>query len=71
MTYTHFSMNELCLIEHYLELGTAVEVIAEKLSRSLQPIYNVIQALRKGQSIQEYYETYQANNRRCGRKKTF
>lgn len=69
MTYTHLTMKELCWIEHYYELGLAVKSIAEKLSRSLQTIYNIVNALRRGQSIQTYYDTYQANKRRCGRKR--
>lgn len=69
MTYSHLTMKELCWIEHYHELGLAVKTIAKKLSRSLQTIYNVVNALRRGQSIQAYYEAYQANKKRCGRKK--
>ena len=63
MTYSHLTMKELCWIEHYHELGLAVKTIAKKLSRSLQTIYNVVNALRRGQSNQAYYEAYQAKTK--------
>ena len=69
MTYTHLTMDELCWIELYFDHSTPVKMIAQKLSRSLQTIYNVVNALRAGQTIQEYYEKYRENKHRCGRRK--
>lgn len=68
MTYTHLTMTELCWIEQYVELGLAVTTIANKLSRALQTVYNVVNFLKQGRSIQEYFDRYQANKRQCGRK---
>jgi IS30 family transposase len=69
MTYTHLTMKELCWIEHYYECATPVKTIAGKLSRSLQTIYNVVNRLKAGCSIQDYYDNYKANKKKCGRKK--
>lgn len=68
MTYTHLTMEELCWIEHYFELGIPVKVIAKKLARALQTVYNVVNFIKEGRSIQEYYQNYRANKKRCGRK---
>lgn len=62
MTYNHISIDELTWIEAYWERGEKVAFIAQKLNRSLQTIYNVINLLKQGHTVQEYYT-------RCGAKK--
>lgn len=39
----------------YFEIGIPVKVIAEKLAWALQTIYNAVNFLKEGRSIQEYY----------------
>ncbi len=39
------------------------------LKRARQTVYNVLNWLKEGHSIQEYYRRYNANKRRCGAKK--
>ena len=46
--------------------------IAKKLGRSNQPIYNVVNFLKEGRNVSEYYDRYKQNKTRCGaKKKTF
>lgn len=70
MAYTHLTIKELSWIESYYEQNLPVKTIATKLSRSLQTIYNVINDLKKGISVQDYYNSYTENKKKCGRKKT-
>lgn len=69
MTYVHLTMKELTWIDHYYDLKTPVKIIATKLKRSLQTIYNVVNYLKSGGSVQEFYDRYKENKSRCGRKK--
>ena len=69
MTYNHISIDELNWIEAYWERGEKVAFIAQKLNRSLQTIYNVINFLKQGHTVQEYYTRYCNNKKRCGAKK--
>lgn len=48
MTYTHLTTNELVMIEAYHHQNISVAIIAERLKRSRQPIYNVINFLKQG-----------------------
>lgn len=68
MTYTHLTMKELTWIDHYYEISTPVRIIAQKLGRSLQTIYNVVNYIKQGNTVQEYYDTYLENKKKCGRK---
>ncbi len=63
-------MKELIWIESYYESGTKTMDIAKKLNRSGQTIYNVINFIKDGHTIQNYYDRYKANKSRCGAKKT-
>ena len=69
MTYQHISIEELIWIEGYWEKGEKVAVIAQKLNRSLQTIYNVINFLKQGHTVHEYYYRFCVNKKRCGAKK--
>ncbi|MFC4775151.1 IS30 family transposase, partial [Ruoffia tabacinasalis] len=72
MTYTHLSMKELGWIEAYFDIGYKACDIAKKLGRSNQPIYNVVNFLKKGGTIRDYFERYTQNKSKCGaKKKTF
>jgi IS30 family transposase len=68
MTYTHLTINEITLIESYEKQKLSVKEIANRLSRSLQPIYNVVNFLRKGHNAKDYLQRYQSNKKNCGRK---
>jgi transposase, IS30 family len=70
MTYTHLNTDELVMIESYHHQNTPVATIAERLNRSRQPIYNVINFLKTGHTALEYYQQYQKNKQRCGRHQT-
>lgn len=69
MTYTHLTTDELVMIEAYFHQQTPVAIIAARLKRSRQPIYNVINFLKSGQTAIDYYTRYQQNKKRCGRRK--
>ncbi len=69
MAYTHLTINELIWIENYYESGKTPTQISRALGRARQTVYNVINALKKGSSIQDYYETYKKNKQRCGAKR--
>src|SRR5690554_2162640 len=57
------------MIEAYYHQNISVAIIAERLKRSRQPIYNVINFLKQGHSAINYYKRYKENKRRCGRRK--
>ena len=69
MTYTHLTTDELVMIEAYYHQNTPVTRIAERLSRSRQPIYNVINFLKSGHTALDFYTQYKKNKNRCGRRK--
>ena len=69
MTYTHLTTDELVMIEAYFHQGTPVAIIAARLKRSRQPIYNVINFLKLEHTVLDYYTRYQQNKKRCGRRK--
>ena len=69
MAYTHLTMNEIAWIETYYLQGVKPVEIARRLSRSNQPIYNVVNKLKDGWTAQDYMDQYKANKQRCGRKK--
>ena len=72
MAYTHLTMKELGWIETYNDIGYKAFEIAKKLGRSNQPIYNVVNFLKQGGTIHEYFEHYKQNKSKCGaKKKTF
>ena len=50
MTYTHLTTDELVMIESYYHQDIPVAIIAERLKRTRQPIYNVINFLKEGNS---------------------
>lgn len=58
MAYKHLTLNELIWIEKYYEINESVTKIAKKLKRARQTIYNVINWLKKGLSIKQYYTSY-------------
>ena len=69
MAYTHLTMKELDWIETYNDIGYKAYEIAKKLGRSNQPIYNVVNFLKQGGTIHEYFEHYKQNKSKCGAKK--
>ena len=69
MTYSHLTTDELVMIESYYHQNISVAMIAERLRRSRQPIYNVINFLKQGNSAIDYYKRYKVNKKRCGRHK--
>src|SRR5690625_6403953 len=69
MTYAHLTTDELVMIESYHHQNISVAIIAERLKRSRQPIYNVINYLKQGNSAIDYYKRYKENKKRCGRRK--
>lgn len=69
MTYSHPTTDELVMIESYYHQNISVAMIAERLRRSRQPIYNVINFLKQGNSAIDYYKRYKVYKKRCGRHK--
>src|SRR5690625_1038694 len=69
MTYTHLTTDELVMIEADYQQNISVTIIAERLKRSRQPIYNVVNFLKQGKSAIDYYKRYKENKKRCGRRK--
>ncbi|AXY25934.1 IS30 family transposase [Suicoccus acidiformans] len=69
MAYTHLTTKELTWIENYYEIGEKAYIVAKKLRRSAQTIYNVYHYLDDGGTIIDYYEGYKANKSKCGSKK--
>ncbi len=69
MAYTHLTMDELIWIEKYWKNKTTPAEISRILNRARQTIYNVVNWLKKGLSIQAYYARYKDNKRQCGAKK--
>ena len=68
MAYNHLTIKELIWIEQYYKSGEKVTNIAKYLPRSRQTIYNVINWIKKGLTIQEYHENYKKNKSKCGAK---
>ena len=66
MAYTHLTMKELGWIETYYEIGYKATEIAKKLGRSNQPIYNVVNFLKEGGTVRDYYARYKENKSKCG-----
>ena len=72
MAYTHLTMEDLGWIETYHTIGLSASKIANKLERSKQPVCNVVNYLKQGYTIQDYYARYKKNKSNCGaRRKTF
>ena len=69
MTYSHLTTDELVMIESYYHQNISVAMIAERLRRSRQPIYNVINFLKQANSAIDYYKRYKVYKERCGRHK--
>ncbi len=55
------------MIEAYFHQETPVAIVAKKLKRGRQTIYNVYNFLKCGGTALEYFEQYKENKRRCGR----
>lgn len=69
MTYTHFTTDELVMIEAYYHQNSAVTTISAQLNRSRITIYNVIKFLKEGHTALEYYQQYKKNKHSFGRRK--
>lgn len=69
MAYTHLTMDELAWIETYYHQSIKPAEIAKRLSRAVQTVYNVVNVLKKGKTVQDYYDQYTRNKKRCGRRK--
>ncbi|AXY25769.1 hypothetical protein CL176_07040 [Suicoccus acidiformans] len=65
MAYTHLTTKELTWIENYYEIIEKAYIVAKKLRRSAQTIYNVYHYLDDGRTIINYYERYKANKSKC------
>ena len=70
MTYTHLTTNELVMIEAYYQENIKVSDILKALGSSKQTIYNVINYLKEGHFVYDYYKRYKVNKKGCGRNKT-
>lgn len=55
MTYSHLTTVELVMIESYYHQNISVAMIAERLRRSRQPIYNVINFLKQGVDQHDFF----------------
>ena len=64
MTDSHLTTDELVMIEAYYQQNISVTIIAERLKRSRQPIYNVVNFLKQGNSAIDYYKRYKENKKR-------
>ncbi|MCG1010925.1 IS30 family transposase [Salinicoccus sp. ID82-1] len=69
MTYTHLTTDELVIIEAYFHHDTPISHIAKRIGRARQTVHNVIAYLRDGHTALDYYQRYQENKKRCGRKR--
>src|SRR6056297_3194109 len=69
MTHKHLTMNEIAMIETYYHQNVATTKIIKLMQRATQTIYNVINYLKEGYTVFEYYERYKQNKKRCGRHK--
>lgn len=69
LTYKHITIDELTWIEAYRERGEKVAFIAQKFNRLLQTIYNVINFLKPGHTVQGYYTSYCNNKKYAGLRK--
>lgn len=67
MTYIRLTINELVMIESYVDNGISVLKIAQSLKRSRQIIHKVVTFLKQGESANDYYQNYKVNKARCGR----
>lgn len=66
MAYTHLTNN---MDREIPRNKVSVTEISIRLKRARQTIYNVINWLKHGKSIKEYYEKYKRNKKPCGAKK--
>lgn len=57
------------MIESYYHKNIPVAKIAVYLKRTRIPIYNVINFLKEGHTVFEYYQKYRGNKKRCRRRK--
>lgn len=64
MTYNHLTTDEL-MIEAHFHQQTPVAILATRLKRSRQPIYNVINFLKSGHTALVFYTQYKKNKKRC------
>ena len=72
MVDTHLTMKALGWIETCYEIGLRPYKIAQKIGRPNQPVYNVINFLKEGGTVLEYFNQYKQNKSKCGaKKKTF
>src|SRR5699024_6691842 len=69
MTYTHITTDELVIIEAYFHHDTPISHIAKRIGRARQTVHNVIAYRRDGHTALDYYQRYQENKKRCGRKR--
>ena len=69
MTYTHLTTDERVMIEAYYHQNAPVTRIAERLNRSRQPIYNIINFLKLSHTALDFYKQYKRSKKRCGRRK--
>ncbi|AJP19275.1 TPA: IS30 family transposase [Staphylococcus aureus] len=67
MDYTRLNTDELTFIESYYHQNLSVKEISSRLKRSIQTIYNVINAFKSGMSALEYYQEYKQRKSNCGR----
>ena len=58
------------MIEAYYKESIKVTDILKTLGSSKQTIYNVINYLKEGHFVYDYYKRYKVNKKGCGRNKT-
>ncbi len=70
MTYTHLTTNKLVMMDAYYKEGIKITDILKALGKSKQTIYNVINYLKEGHFVYDYYKQSEGNKKGCGRNKT-
>ncbi len=69
MAYTHLTTDELAFIELYYHQKISVSEICRRIKRSRQTVYNVINALKAGISVLEFYQNDKKRKSLCGRRR--
>lgn len=57
MTHTNLTINELVCIDAYAENGMKGYKIAQKIKRSPQKVYDVLNAIKSGKSVKDGHQT--------------
>lgn len=69
MAYTHLTKDELAFIELYYHQKISVSEICRRIKRSREIVYNVINALKAGISVLEFYQNDKKRKSLCRRRR--